>query len=187
MEVVDTEIPEVKLIHPKVFGDERGFFFESYQIEKYQKAGIQFPFVQDNVSFSSKGVLRGLHFQHPVNQRKLVGVLQGSVFDVAVDIRKGSPTFGKWVGFELNSEKKNQLWIPRGFAHGFQVLSETALFVYKCDNTYSPETDHSLIWNDPDLGINWPLENPSLSQKDQKGLRLQDIPEKDLPSYKDFQ
>lgn len=183
MKVIDTAIPEVKLIEPKVFGDERGFFMESYQSERYAEAGINGPFVQDNVSFSQYGVLRGLHFQNPKAQGKLVSVLQGEVYDVAVDIRVGSPTFRQWVGYTLSSENKRQLWIPAGFAHGFCVTSKTALFTYKCTEFYAPECDHSLRWDDPGIAISWPITQPAISAKDEQAMTLENTPHHQLPIY----
>ncbi len=165
MKVEETPLPGVKLIHPAAFADERGFFMETWHRERYRQAG--FPdFVQDNLSFSRKGVLRGLHFQHPHPQGKLVQALAGEIFDVAVDIRQGSPTFGRWVGYRLSGENRLQLYIPEGFAHGFCVLSETALVAYKCSDLYHPEADQGLRWNDPHLAIEWPIRNPILSPKD---------------------
>ncbi len=175
MNVLPTELPGVLIVEPRVFGDGRGFFFESYQQRRYAEAGIPGPFVQDNVSRSARGILRGLHFQHPRAQGKLVMVLAGSVFDVAVDIRRGSPTFGQWVGVELSGENKRQLWIPPGFAHGFCVTSESADFAYKCTDLYAPEHEHTLLWNDPRLGIRWPVEQPLLSAKDAAGKPLAEL------------
>jgi len=183
MKVIETSIPDVKLIEPKVFGDERGFFMETYQAERYTEMGIIGTFVQDNLSFSQRGVLRGLHFQNPNSQGKLVYVLQGEVFDVAVDIRIGSPTFGQWVGYTLSAENKRQLWVPEGLAHGFCVTSETALFAYKCTALYASDCEHSLLWDDPDIGIQWPIDTPSLSTKDSQGLMLTDIAQEHLPLY----
>ena len=169
MNVIKTEIPDVLIFEPKVFGDERGFFFESFNQKVFEEAvGRKVEFVQDNHSKSSKGVLRGLHYQlEPYAQGKLVRCVVGEVFDVAVDIRKSSPTFGKWVGVNLSAENKRQLWIPEGFAPGFLVLSETAEFLYKTTNYYHPESDRGIIWNDPGLSIKWPLETSIiLSDKD---------------------
>lgn len=168
MEVVKTPIEGVLLIKPQVFGDERGYFVETWQKERYEAAGINLPFVQDNHSKSTKGILRGLHFQKQHPQGKLVMVSLGEVFDVAVDIRKGSPTFGKWFGAILNQENQNQLWIPPGMAHGFVVLSDVAHFHYKCTDFYHPGDEGSIRWNDPTIGIGWPYkEEPVLSAKDQ--------------------
>lgn len=186
MKVIDTRIPEVKLVEPKVFGDHRGYFLETYNKARYQEAGINTQFVQDNLSKSSLGVLRGLHLQNPKSQGKLVSVVVGEVFDVAVDVRAGSPTFGRWVGYALNEDNKRQLWIPRGFAHGFVVTSTTAVFSYKCDELYSPENELSVLWNDPDIGIDWPVAEPSLSDKDRGGRLLKDIDSSELPFYEDY-
>ena len=162
-----TEIDGVYIIEPKVFGDERGYFMETYKDEDFKKAGLDYHFVQDNQSKSHKGVLRGLHYQLKHPQAKLVRVISGEVFDVAVDLRKGSKTYGKWVGAILTSENKKMLMIPRGFAHGFVVLSDTAEFVYKCDEVYHPEDEGGIMWNDPDIGIVWPYDGePQLSEKD---------------------
>ncbi|MGA9526220.1 MAG: dTDP-4-dehydrorhamnose 3,5-epimerase [Myxococcaceae bacterium] len=172
MNVVETQLPGVVILEPKVFGDDRGFFFESFQDERYAQAGITGPFVQDNISRSVKGTLRGLHFQEPHAQGKLVQVLEGSVYDVAVDIRLGSPHFGKWVGVELSAQNKRQLWVPPGFAHGFCVTSDTALFFYKVTGYYAPKADWGIAWDDPDLAIPWPVEAPLLSDKDRRHPRL---------------
>lgn len=181
MNVIQTPLPGVILIEPKVFGDARGFFQETFHAERYREAGITGTFVQDNHSRSSKGVLRGLHFQIRHPQGKLVRVTRGSVFDVAVDIRRGSPAFGKWYGAVLTEENHRQLWVPPGFAHGFAVLSETVDFLYKCTDYYHPDDEGGLIWNDPDVGIEWPIENPALSEKDRNYPRLKDIPASGLP------
>ncbi|MDT3719823.1 dTDP-4-dehydrorhamnose 3,5-epimerase [Pseudomonas oryzihabitans] len=176
MQVFETAIPDVKLIEPKVFGDDRGFFLESFQAERYaEQAGITLPFVQDNHSRSARNVLRGLHFQRNKPQGKLVRVVRGEVLDVAVDIRRGSPTFGNVVAEILSEENKRQLWIPPGLAHGFVVLSETADFEYKCTDYYDPSDEGSLIWNDPDLNIDWRVTDPILSAKDAQGLRLAEL------------
>lgn len=162
-----TEIEGVYIIEPKVFGDERGYFMETYHEEEFKKAGLNYDFVQDNQSRSHKGVLRGLHFQEHFPQAKLVRVIQGEVFDVAVDLRKNSKTYGKWVGVILSAENKKMFMIPRGFAHGFVVLSDTAEFVYKCDELYHPEDEGGIMWNDPDVGVIWPYDGePQLSEKD---------------------
>jgi dTDP-4-dehydrorhamnose 3,5-epimerase len=172
MQVTATAIPEVLLIEPKVFGDERGFFFESFSQRVWQeKTGIQRTFVQDNHSRSCRGVLRGLHYQIRQPQGKLVRVVLGEVFDVAVDLRRSSPTFGSWVGEILSAENKKQLWVPEGFGHGFLVLSEYADFLYRTTEYYAPEHERCIIWNDPDIGIDWPLAmRPVLSGKDAQGL-----------------
>lgn len=170
MLIIDTKIPDVKIIEPKVFGDERGFFFESFNQQQFEAAvGYPVNFVQDNHSKSSKGVLRGLHYQLPPHaQGKLVRCVVGEVFDVAVDIRISSPTFGQWVGVHLSADNKRQLWIPEGFAHGFLSLTETAEFLYKTTDYYVPQSDHGLLWNDPGIGIEWPIvAAPTLSAKDQ--------------------
>jgi len=176
MNVIDTAIPDVKIIEPSVFGDERGFFFESYNQRAFDEViGREIRFVQDNHSRSQKGVLRGLHYQIQQSQGKLVRCSLGEVFDVAVDIRKNSPTFGRWVGEVLSAENKRQMWIPEGFAHGFLVLSETADFLYKTTDFYAPQHEHAIIWNDTQLNIKWPLsQEPSLSQKDQVAPSLSD-------------
>lgn len=166
MNVIETALPGVLIIEPKVFGDARGFFLETFQVERYREIGITLPFVQDNHSRSQRGVLRGLHFQKTKPQGKLVRVGRGAVYDVAVDIDPASPTFGKHVGVELSDDNHRQMWIPPGYAHGFCVLSEVADFEYKCTELYYPEDEGGVIWNDPDIGINWPCKNPVLSQKD---------------------
>ena len=167
MNVIETALAGVLIIEPKVFGDQRGFFLEGFQTERYRDAGITLPFVQDNHSRSQYGVLRGLHFQRTRPQGKLVSVSRGSVYDVAVDINPESPTCGQFVGIELNDENHRQLWIPPGYAHGFCVLSETADFHYKCTDLYYPEDEGGLIWNDPEVKIPWPVDAPKLSAKDQ--------------------
>lgn len=177
MNVIETDIPEILIFEPKVFGDERGFFFESFNQQVFDAAvGHHVNFVQDNHSKSTKGVLRGLHYQlNPCAQGKLVRCVLGEVYDVAVDIRSGSPTFGKWVGVNLSAENKRQLWIPEGFAHGFVVISDIAEFVYKTTNYYSQKHERSIRWNDPDLNIAWPLQsNPILSIKDEQANFLAD-------------
>jgi dTDP-4-dehydrorhamnose 3,5-epimerase len=183
MNVSRCDIEGLLLIEPKVFGDARGFFLEAWNERRYREAGIAGTFVQDNLSFSRRGALRGLHFQNPLAQAKLVLVLQGEVFDVAVDVRRGSPTFGRWHGVNLSAENKRQFFVPPGFAHGFVVLSETALFFYKCTEFYAPQHEVTIVWNDPDIGINWPLTDPVLSDKDQRGMRLKDVPPERFPAY----
>ncbi|HEY9908533.1 MAG TPA: dTDP-4-dehydrorhamnose 3,5-epimerase [Thermosynechococcaceae cyanobacterium] len=175
MNVLPTEIPEVLIIEPRVFGDDRGFFLESYNERAFaDKGGITAHFVQDNHSRSSKGVLRGMHYQIQQSQGKLVRAVVGTIFDVAVDIRRSSPTFGTWVGCELSAENKRMFWVPPGFAHGFLVISEVAEVLYKATEFYAPQHDRSLLWNDPDVGIVWPLDaDPILSAKDQAARRLQ--------------
>lgn len=177
MKIIDTKIPDVKIIEPKIFGDERGFFFESFNQQQFEAAvGNPVNFVQDNHSKSSRGVLRGLHYQLPPNaQGKLVRCVVGEVFDVAVDIRSSSPTFGLWVGVYLSAENKRQLWIPEGFAHGFVTLSDTAEFLYKATNYYFPENERCLMWDDKNLNIEWPMKNITLSKKDQQGLNFNDL------------
>ena len=179
MKFIKTEIPDLYIIEPSVFGDARGYFLESFNLEKFEENVCPIKFIQDNESKSSKGVLRGLHFQKPpFNQAKLVRCVEGSVMDVAVDIRKGSPTYGKHVAIELSGENKRQLFVPRGFAHGFSVLSETAVFAYKVDNTYAPASDSGIRFDDKELNIDWGLteEDIQLSEKD-----------KNLPSFKDLE
>jgi dTDP-4-dehydrorhamnose 3,5-epimerase len=178
MEILETPIKDLLIIKPRVFNDARGYFFETYNAERYHEAGIAQDFVQDNLSKSSFGVVRGLHFQRaPYSQSKLVSVTVGRVWDVAVDLRAGSPTYGQWYGVELTDENHLQYLIPRGFAHGFSVLSETAIFTYKCDNLYHPEADGGIMFNDPDLGIDWkiPAEKMLLSEKDTKHPLLKEI------------
>lgn len=183
MKVTPTRIPEVLVVEPRRFGDARGYFYESFSAARYAGAGIAGPFVQDNVSWSERGVLRGLHIQHPHAQGKLVGVLQGEVFDVAVDARVGSPTFGEWVGERLSSENGRQLWVPPGFAHGFVVTSAHALFAYKCTDYYRPEAERSILWNDPDIGIAWPGGAVQLSEKDRGAPALADVDPELLPRH----
>lgn len=172
MNVIETSLPGVLIVEPKLFGDARGFFTELFQTDRYAKCGISQPFVQDNLSRSSRGVLRGLHFQNPNPQGKLVTVLRGCVLDVAVDIRVGSTTFGRHVAIELNEDNRRQLWIPRGFAHGFIVLSETADFFYKCDELYAPANEQVLRWDDPALAIKWGEDAPIVSPHDLAGKTL---------------
>ncbi|BAN51116.1 dTDP-4-dehydrorhamnose 3,5-epimerase [Metapseudomonas resinovorans] len=176
MKAIATEIPDVLILEPRVFGDERGFFFESFNARTFAEVtGVTCDFVQDNHSRSQRGVLRGLHYQLQQPQGKLVRVVQGEVFDVAVDVRRNSPTFGRWVGVHLSAENKRQLWVPAGFAHGFLVLSEHAEFLYKTTDYYAPEHERCIRWDDPDLAIDWPLaEAPQLSAKDQAGTRFKD-------------
>ena len=181
MKVIETKLPGVLILEPKVFGDTRGFFFESFHAHRYREAGILVDFVQDNVSRSARGVLRGLHFQNPRPQAKLVQVLEGSVIDVAVDVRHGSPTFGEHVVVELSAENHRQFFVPAGFAHGFCVTSDHALFSYKCSDFYSPADEGGVLWNDPDLGIAWPFDAPTLSAKDAVYPRLRDVPLERLP------
>jgi dTDP-4-dehydrorhamnose 3,5-epimerase len=175
MKVLETPLAGLLIIEPKVFGDERGFFMETWSRKRYQEMGINVDFVQDNLSFSRRGVLRGLHMQNPQPQGKLVYVLQGEVFDVAVDVRRGSPTFGHWHGITLSDENKRQFWVPPGFAHGFCVTSETALFAYKCTELYAPQYEMSIRWDDPTLAINWPVTTPQVAEKDRLAPLLTDI------------
>jgi dTDP-4-dehydrorhamnose 3,5-epimerase len=178
MEVIDTPLVGVKIIQPKVFGDSRGFFLETFEKKRYQELlNIDLEFVQDNHSRSSKGVLRGLHFQNERPQGKLVRVVRGEVFDVAVDIRPDSPSYGEWYGVRLSEENKTQFWVPPGLAHGFVVLSDVADFEYKCTDYYAPDLEGCLLWNDPEVGIEWPaeIENPLLSEKDKLGKTLREL------------
>ncbi len=175
MKVVPTRLSDVLLLEPRVFGDARGFFFESWNEREFEREGIRAPFVQDNHSRSEKGVLRGLHYQIRQPQGKLIRVVAGEIFDVAVDIRSGSPTFGRWEGVRLSAESHELLWVPIGFAHGFCVLSESAEVLYKTTDFYAPEHERCILWNDPELHIDWPLSGaPTLSAKDAAGVRLRD-------------
>jgi len=176
--IVETDIPGPLIIEPRVFGDERGFFMETWNAAGFAEAGLDLTFVQDNHSHSQKGVLRGLHFQNPAPQGKLVRVARGAVFDVAVDLREGSEHFGKWVGVELSAKNNRMFWVPEGFAHGFLTLSDNTDFLYKCTAPYSPQTEHTLAWDDPAVGINWPVSDldPIISEKDAVGLALADVP-----------
>ena len=184
MKVTETRLPGVFLIEPRVFRDDRGYFLETYSVARYGPEGLPTSFAQDNLSCSSPGVLRGLHYQFPVGQGKLVGVAQGEVFDVAVDIRVGSPTFGQWAGESLSAENARQLYIPPGFAHGFLVTSAgPAIFSYKCTEGYDPNGQCSILWDDPDLAIDWPGSSPLLAPKDAEAPRLRDVLESRLPRY----
>lgn len=183
MNVTETALPGVLLLEPRVFHDERGWFLETWRLDRYAAAGVAGPFVQDNVSRSRRGVLRGLHFQQPHPQGKLVSVLHGSVWDVAVDVRRGSPEFGRWVGYELSARNARQLWIPEGFAHGFVVLSEEAVFQYKCTDVYQPHAERTLRWDDPGLAIDWPVRDPVVSEKDVQGRLLREVPADHLPRF----
>ncbi|WP_049621948.1 dTDP-4-dehydrorhamnose 3,5-epimerase [Frateuria defendens] len=183
MKVTTTRLPGLLVIEPQVFGDSRGFFYESYNQAKYREAGIDADFVQTNVSRSAKGVLRGLHYQWPNPQGKLVSVLEGEVYDVAVDIRHGSPTFGQWVGALLSAENHRHFWIPEGFAHGFCVLSDVATFTYQCTALYDAKADAGVRWNDADIGIDWPVSDPLLSGKDNRTPFLRDIAADRLPVF----
>ena len=183
MKVIETALPGVLILEPQVFGDARGFFYESYNEAKYLAAGVDHRFVQSNVSRSARGVLRGLHYQWPNPQGKLVSVLEGEVYDVAVDIRRGSPTFGKSVGVILTADNHRHFWVPEGFAHGFCVLSEFATFTYQCTALYDAKADAGIRWNDADLGIDWPISAPLLSDKDGKTPLLKDVAPERLPIF----
>lgn len=181
MNVIKTALPGVLILEPKVISDNRGAFMEVFHAKRYAEAGISYVFVQDNYSKSVQDTLRGMHFQEPNAQGKLIQVISGSVYDVVVDIRRGSPTFRMWRGVDLSSENHKQLWIPPGYAHGFLVRSPTAEVLYKCTDFYRPDTDYSLAWNDPEIGIRWPVQHPLLSKKDAEAPRLSEI--KVLPQY----
>jgi dTDP-4-dehydrorhamnose 3,5-epimerase len=183
MKLIETDLPGCFVIEPQVFGDARGFFYESFNAEKYKKAGLDLRFVQTNVSRSAHGVVRGLHYQWPNPQGKLVSALEGEVYDVAVDIRRGSPTFGRWAATVLSAENKRHFWIPEGFAHGFAVLSDFATFSYQCTTLYDGAADAAIRWNDGDIAIDWPLSVPQLSDKDAKAPFLADIAADKLPHY----
>ena len=190
MNIITTNLPGVIVIEPKVYVDKRGFFLETFREDVLLQAGINAHFVQDNHTRSSQGVLRGLHYQMTQTQGKLVRVATGSVFDVVVDVRSGSPTFGQWYGTELNEDNIKMIYVPPGFAHGFVVLSETADFIYKCTDYYHPESEQGVAWDDPDLNIDWSIaeiaEKISLSDKDKQNVKLKDQPAEKLPAYKDF-
>ena len=181
MKLVETPLPGCVVIEPRVFGDDRGWFYESWNRERFAEAGLPMQFVQSNVSRSRRGVLRGLHYQWPNPQGKLVSVLEGDVWDVAVDIRRGSPGFGSWTAVELSGENKRHFWIPEGFAHGFVVLSESAIFSYLCTAVFDPAADAAIRWNDPELAIDWPVRAPLLSAKDAAATLLAEAPEARLP------
>lgn len=183
MQVTKTELPGVLMIDPVVHGDDRGFFIETFNEKRYADAGISLPFVQDNMSRSARGTLRGLHLQNPHAQGKLVSALEGVVFDVAVDLRVGSPNFGEWVGVELSEQNRRQLYVPPGFAHGFCVTSEFATFSYKCTDLYHPECEVAVAYNDPRIGARWPVENPKLSAKDAAASTLEQLGEAPLAAY----
>jgi dTDP-4-dehydrorhamnose 3,5-epimerase len=186
MEVVETKIPGVLLFKPKVFGDQRGWFMETWQSDRYASLGIPQQFVQDNMAYSEQGVLRGLHIQNPFGQGKLVQAIKGEVFDVAVDVRKGSPWFGQWVGAHLTESNHHQFYVPVGFAHGYLVLSKEAIFAYKCTDYYHPETQFSVRWDDPEIAIEWPAGlDPLLAAKDRDAPLLSQIAEDTLPRYSD--
>jgi len=176
MNIIETKLPGLLIIDPLVFGDERGYFFESFNQKIFEAAGLETSFVQDNESKSTKGVLRGLHFQEPpYDQGKLVRVVSGAVMDVSVDIRKDSPTYGMWEALELSAQNKRMLWIPPGFAHGFVTLEDETIFFYKCTRLYDRESENSIIWNDPDLGIEWGIDDPIVSEKDQHAPSFKDL------------
>ena len=183
MKVHSTELDGVLIIEPRVFADRRGYFMESYQKQRYREAGIHTEFVQDNISHSVRHTLRGLHYQYPNAQAKLVQVLQGEIYDVAVDVRQGSPTFGRWAGVILSAENQRQFFLPEGFAHGFCVMSATALFMYKCSAYYAPEDEVGFCWNDPDLRITWPVQAPILSERDRRLPSLSGLAAHRLPRY----
>lgn len=183
MKTIPSSLPGALIIEPRVFGDARGFFYESYHREKFEQIGIGSHFVQSNVSRSTQGVLRGLHYQWPHPQGKLVSVLEGEVYDVAVDIRRGSPTFGQWTGVMLTGENHRHFWVPEGFAHGFCVLSEAATFTYQCTALYDPLADRAVRWDDAAIGIDWPISAPVLSDKDLRAPLLADIPAALLPAF----
>ena len=190
MKIIQTHLPGVVVIEPKVFGDKRGFFLETFRQDVLQQAGINVTFVQDNHSRSGQGVLRGMHYQLTQTQGKLVRVTSGSVFDVAVDVRHGSPTFGQWYGTQLDEESMRMMYVPPGYAHGFVVLSESADFLYKCTDYYHPESEQGIAWDDPDIGIEWPIKNLTsdiaLSEKDKKNVLLKDQSIDKLPGYEKF-
>lgn len=177
MKIIETAIAGALIIEPKVFGDPRGFFMETWNAATFAEAGLEMKFVQDNHSRSQRGVLRGLHFQNPSPQGKLVRVTRGAVFDVVVDIRKSSPTFGQWIGIELSDENQRMLWVPEGFAHGFLTLEDDTDFVYKCTTLFAPENEHIIAWDDPTIGVDWPLDDitPLISEKDAAGMALADV------------
>ena len=183
--IKETDLPGVLLVESGVYEDQRGSFKELYHSGKYKDAGLHEEFVQDNHSHSTKGVLRGLHYQLEHGQGKLISAVSGEIFDVAVDIREGSPQFGEWIGVRLNPDSGEQLYIPPGFAHGFQVLSDTADVVYKCTELYHPEDEYGLLWSDADINIDWPLKNPILSDKDKSFMELKDINKEQLPEFRD--
>jgi len=182
LKVTPTSLPGVLIVEPKIYGDDRGFFLETYHLERFRDLGIPDLFVQDNQSRSQRGVLRGLHFQEPAQQGKLVRCSRGAIFDVAVDIRVGSPDFSKWFAIELSDKDQRMLWVPPGFAHGFLALTDDCDVTYKCTAFYDPPSEQGIIWNDPDVGIRWPIAEPKLSTKDAVAPRLKDAPV--LPSYR---
>jgi dTDP-4-dehydrorhamnose 3,5-epimerase len=183
MKIIETDLPGCLVLEPQVFGDDRGFFYESFNRDKLRAHGLELSFAQGNVSRSARGVLRGLHYQWPKPQGKFVSVTEGEVWDVAVDIRRGSPTFGRWTAVVLSAENRRHIWIPEGFAHGFCVLSEAATFTYLCTETYDRDADAGIRWNDATLAIDWPLSEPSLSEKDARAPFLDEIAQERLPVY----
>jgi len=183
MKLIETGIPGLVVVEPEVYGDSRGFFMETWNSDRYGACGLPDRFVQSNISRSAAGVIRGLHYQHPCAQGKLVSVLEGRVYDVAVDIRSDSPTFRQWAGVELSASNHRQLYLPEGFAHGFCVLGDSALLSYLCTTQFNAEYDAAIAWNDPDIGIEWPIENQSLSERDRKAPRLRDVPVDHLPHF----
>lgn len=186
MNVKETKLPGVLILEPTVFEDDRGYFLETWSSKRYEHVGISGPFVQDNISFSKKGILRGLHFQYPQSQGKLIQVLYGQVIDFIVDIRVGSPTYSQWIGEVISESNHRQMYIPPGFAHGYCVTSEEALFLYKCTDFYNPATEHGIIWNDPDIGIKSPIDEPVLSAKDTAYPKLKELESENLPQYGDI-
>lgn len=186
MKIVKTKLPGVIVFEPKIFGDKRGFFLETFRNDVLLDAGIDTQFVQDNHSRSSKGVLRGLHYQMTQTQGKLVRVATGAVFDVAVDVRYGSPTFGEWYGIQLDEDNMRMMYVPPGYAHGFIVLSDTTDFIYKCTDYYHPQSEQGIAWDDPDIGIKWPVTEATLSEKDKKNQRLKEQPAEMLPDFQKF-
>jgi len=183
MKVTETKLSEVLILEPKVFQDDRGYFLETWNKTRYEKIGVPVHFVQDNISLSKRGILRGLHFQYPQSQGKLIQVLLGEVLDVVVDIRVGSPTYRQWIGEVISESNHRQMYVPPGFAHGYCVISDKALFSYKCTDFYNPATEHGIIWNDPEIGIEWPTEQPVLSPKDKAYPRLKDLEPENLPQF----
>jgi dTDP-4-dehydrorhamnose 3,5-epimerase len=184
MRITETDLPGVLIIEPRVFRDGRGFFLETWNRARYAAAGLPADFAQDNLSFSVGGVLRGLHYQHPAAQGKLVSVPRGEVLDVAVDVRRGSPTFGRWVGVALSAENKRQMYVPEGFAHGFLVTAAEALVAYKCTGAHRPDDEGVVLWNDPEIGIDWPSGSPTLSARDAAAPRLREVADDRLPLYR---
>jgi dTDP-4-dehydrorhamnose 3,5-epimerase len=185
VKIIETELPGVVVIEPRVFGDDRGYFLETWSRSKYVALGLPGEFVQDNVSLSGPRVIRGLHYQHPSAQGKLVMALRGEVFDVAVDIRRGSPTFGRWTGVLLSDSTLRQMYVPPGFAHGFAVVGDAALVSYKCTSAYNAQHESSIRWDDPEIGIEWPVANPIVSAKDRDASRLHEMPIDRLPGYEE--